>query len=202
MGLTHTEAERTLAELQHGRWDYRTRETTQLDELAERLYQVAAWCARFLDLGAIAVSLRPMRLAPHSLYKNRWDAVDDVALERARDLPGFKRTDSKNVSGKLLVYFPDADLADGAAEAETNGFLDVHNAPPWGTWVGYFEDGNDDQSYSSYLIAWIPSSLAHLVDGGIEVNPEACITWLDETNVRLREVLEHVEFPWSRLTHR
>lgn len=48
-----------------------------------------------------------------------------------------------------MVYFPDGDLCDGAAEQVTDGFFDVFNVPPWETWVGYFEDvhgrrGSDD----------------------------------------------------------
>ena len=31
--------------------------------------------------------------------------------------------------GHLAVFYPDAQLADGAAEAETGGFFDIHNTP-------------------------------------------------------------------------
>jgi hypothetical protein len=39
------------------------------------------------------------------------------------------------LGGRLMVYFPDAALADGAAEVQSRGFFDVHNTPPWDTWI-------------------------------------------------------------------
>lgn len=87
-----------------------------------------------------------------------------------------------------MVYFPDADLCDGAAEVESKEFFDVHNAPPWGTWVGYFEDVDGDSSYGAYLLAWVPDALIDAADAGISVNPEECIVWLDGSTVRLRVI--------------
>jgi hypothetical protein len=98
--------------------------------------------------------------------------------------------------GRLLLYFPDADLCCGAAEAESRGFFDVHNCPPWGTWIGFFADeGVPDDAYASYLVAWVPGELLGLASRGIEVNPEACIAWLDEAEVSLRFLLADAKRP-------
>ncbi|MCX4239068.1 hypothetical protein OEB96_00465 [Paraliomyxa miuraensis] len=93
------------------------------------------------------------------------------------------------------MYFPDADLADGAAEAASEGFFDTHNAPPPATWIGYFEDGGDDPSYSAYVLAWVPTDAVVIADAGVAVNPEECIQWVGATRVLLRPVLAHVWLP-------
>jgi hypothetical protein len=86
---------------------------------------------------------------------------------------------------------PEAELSDGAAEVATQEFFDVYNAPPWGTWVGYFEDpGPDESEYGSYVLAWVPEELVELVNSGIEVNPEHCIVWFDQVNVGVRSIIE------------
>ena len=72
-------------------------------------------------------------------------------------------------SGRLLVYFPHENLADGAADLASNGFYDVNNVPPWDLWVS-FSDGE--------LISWVPIGLVEAAHMGIDVNPEECIQWL------------------------
>lgn len=185
MPLTRAEAERVLRELTRGRG--------QIEDITAGVQQAASWCARFLDLDDVARSLRPPRIAPHPLYANRWDALDDVARKRSWDLRKHGVASVERPSGRLLVYFPDADLADGAAEIESRGFFDEHNAPPWGTWIGVFDDGAGDPSFDTYSLAWVPDSLVDLANQGIEVNPETCIAWLRNSNVRVREVIEHLD---------
>jgi hypothetical protein len=78
-----------------------------------------------------------------------------------------------------LAYFPDAELSDGAAEAESSGFFDVFNEPPWDCWVAWAEaPGVREDSYRAFLVAWIPEQLASIVGRAIDVNPEQCIQWL------------------------
>jgi hypothetical protein len=90
-----------------------------------------------------------------------------------------------------MIYFPNNDLACGAAEQETAGFFDVNNVPPWDTWVTYFQDQqqNIDSFDNEYLIAWIPPAFVDLANEGINVNPEQCIMWLSDTSVELAKVL-------------
>jgi hypothetical protein len=88
--------------------------------------------------------------------------------------------------GRLLVYFPDADLCDGAAEVGSNGFFDVFNAPPWDTWIAYFSDARPELcGYDSYLVAYVPAGLVETANNGIVVNPEECIQWLSNADVAL-----------------
>jgi hypothetical protein len=72
--------------------------------------------------------------------------------------------------GRLLLYAPEENLADGASELASYGFFDVHNTPPWDTWVTYS---------GGTLLSWVPSPLFGLVESGIDVNIENCIRWMD-----------------------
>ncbi len=82
---------------------------------------------------------------------------------------------------RLLAYFPDAELADGAAEDETAGFFDLFDAPPWDTWVALFDDGHATSAHSVYLVAWIPPRFAEVAEKGIEVNMMGSLAWLATT---------------------
>jgi len=180
-----TSTESLLADLQRGWSPTIPRAATRLAALQRSVDEAAAWCAHFLDRGAIGTCLRPPRLAPSTLWRDRWDAVAQVTSHREADVRtlGLRRAGAR---GRLLVYFPDADLCDGAAPAESDDFFDLNNAPPWGTWIGYFEDGGTDPSYDAYLLAWVPEPLLAEAAAGVDVNPEICIAWLDTTAVRLR----------------
>jgi hypothetical protein len=72
----------------------------------------------------------------------------------------------------VLVYFPDDDLADGAAEVESEGFFDVHNAPPWDTWLTMVEDTGRSEK-NPYLLAWVPNELVRLRRGDANCLPGA-----------------------------
>ena len=89
--------------------------------------------------------------------------------------------------GRLLAYFPDEELSDGAAEAETNGFFDINNAPPWDTWVALFREPRRDRSTADCLVSWVPETFTQSVDRGISVNPEQCIQWLGQTGLHVEE---------------
>jgi len=109
---------------------------------------------------------------------------------RRQDLHAAAGGSALRPPGRLLVYFPDADLTDGAAAAESLDFFDIYNAPPWGTWVGYFEQGGRDPSYANYLVSWVPEALVQFADAGIKVNPEECIKWLDQATVEVRGIFD------------
>lgn len=87
--------------------------------------------------------------------------VEAVARDSNGDLYG----------GRLLLYVPEENLADGAAESMSNRFFDVENCPPWDTWVTYSD---------STLLSWVPPELVPLAQRGIDVNPEQCIRWMHQ----------------------
>lgn len=99
--------------------------------------------------------------------------VEEVVKARAQLLrgshTGIAWVETLDLAGgRLLLYFPAENLADGAAEVASGGVFDVNNVPPWDTWVAYT---------SRTLISWIPPWLESLVEDGIKVNPEQCICW-------------------------
>lgn len=89
-----------------------------------------------------------------------------------------KRPRARNLAdGRLLLFFPNHSLTDGAAHAASGGLVDYENCPPPATWVAWF--GQADSFYDC-LLAWIPASAVRAVDDGVNVNPEECIQWADQ----------------------
>ena len=159
-----------------------------------RLAEAIAWCSPRAKLAEPANSLRSDRLRPPVLETDRASTVGHVLESRAATDPDVRaaspvRAPGDLGSGRLLLYFPDESLADGAAEGATQGFFDVDNVPPWDTWVGVFRDQTADISFVDYLVSWVPREFVASVDRGIEVNPEACICWLADSTVPLAQAL-------------
>jgi hypothetical protein len=165
--------------------------SSSLEAFRRRLAQTVAWCLEHADPADPRNSLRSDDTRPRTLEQNYFDAVSTVVSRRWP----WNRADPAAVEpmlagGRLLVYYPDADLCDGAAEVESGGFFDLFNAPPWETWVAFASDNAaSNQSYASYLIAYAPRVFLDRCSAGIEVNPEECIKWIDDADVAFRDLL-------------
>jgi hypothetical protein len=86
--------------------------------------------------------------------------------------------------GKLLAYFPDETLWDGASEVASMEFFDVLDVPAWDTWVGLFtEQGRD------FMVSYIPESFINFAQDGIDINCVSCIEWLEDTQTNLAKEL-------------
>lgn len=176
-------------------------DTQTLEQFKARLAQTIFWCAPRAATSNPSTSLRTPRLRPGLLEESRSAAVDTVA--NARELHGGEEIRKATIppalgGGRLVIYFPNYDLACGAAEQETLGFFDINNIPPWDTWVAYLQDEYDanlqdeynaDSFDKEYLIAWVPPEFVSLANDGINVNPEQCIMWLSDTSVELAKAL-------------
>jgi hypothetical protein len=160
-----------------------------LEPFWRTLGEAISWCEPRVDLANPQGCLRDASIAPATLERSYFSAAGSVFSHRRHRARAVK-VQSWLAGGRLLVYFPDAQLADGAAEAESDGFFDIHDAPPWGTWVAMIEDdsGQDDCT-SVYLVAWVPPAFLEHAHRGIQVNPEECIAWLDTTSVWLNRAL-------------
>src|SRR5919106_6950828 len=117
--------------------------TQALEYLKRRLAQTIFWCAPRADTMKPETCLRTPALRPRLLEENRFFAVD--AVVGAREAWGGEATRDAKIpdalgGGRLLIYFPNGDLACGAAEQQTDGFFDVNNVPPWDTWVLYWQE--------------------------------------------------------------
>lgn len=123
---------------------------------------------------------------PRTLESSYAAAVRTMAYGPRRISP---KTEPDLTRGRLLVYYPDAELSDGAAEAESGGFFDVCNAPPWDTWVAMVTDAAAPEYQREQLISWVPDAFIAHVQRGIDVNPEECIVWLDESGTRFARLV-------------
>jgi len=161
----------------------------------QRLAEAIAWCDGRAKARDPKSSLRTPSLHPGLLSPTRADAVRFVLNHRQVRLPTDRIQPIANgrglTTGRLLCYYPDADLSDGAAELASKGFFDVENIPPWDTWVGLYGSDQRDRSYGVYLVSYVPEPLVRHASTGIDVNPESCIVWLRDADnsltARLRE---------------
>ena len=160
-------------------------------EFELRLTETIAWCVARADTADPKNSLRYDGWSPNILDRDRISIVNSVVKTRS---PGRSRSNLRPVQsiadlkgGKIMVYFPDQELADGAAEQASRGFFDIHNAPPWDTWIGLLPyDGPFSSENEPYLAAYVPESLIKDASQGIEANPEQCIMWLRDSQTGLR----------------
>jgi hypothetical protein len=123
-------------------------------------------------------ALRPFAQSLAQSGANHTTIVEQVTKARFQILrnPGSysESTSSGPLGGRLLLFAPQDNLSDGAAEYASMGFFDLDNVPPWDTWIAMF---------GKYLVSWVPPQLIRLVQEGLDVNPEQCILWADDPSV-------------------
>lgn len=172
--------------LQHGNIRCEPDISQSLDPFWTSLSMTIDWCLPRIDARDPAGCLRASASRPRLFTTSHLDTVSEALRHRyPSPLPTIPAGELRG--GRLLVYFPDQELADGAAEVESRGFLDVNNAPPWDAWVAFVQLAPD--SGDSHLLAWVPPEFLALVEAGIRVNPEECITWLEDADIGLRKLL-------------
>ena len=108
-----------------------------------RLTETISWCGDTGLPSQPGTSLRTCKPAQDDLTSQS-NQVFRVCLERwRRRLWACGKRNLSPVAdlcgGRFLAYFPDDNLFDGAAEAESQGFFDVDNIPPYDTWVWWSE---------------------------------------------------------------
>ena len=108
------------------------------------------------------------------------ECVRDVVVNRHVALRWAKFRSDHLAGGRVLVYAPDEELADGAAYAETGGYLDGNNCPPWDTWIALTQFTDGAKGRAAHLFSWVPPIFESIVERGIRVNPEKCIQWLED----------------------
>lgn len=156
--------------------------TLNSNALQSRLAETIAWCNSL----TLPNDLPSFEINPNIFHQGYDDIVCDIGFSRQRYLGYNKIPIPKGkpnlAGGRLLVYYPDLQLSDGAAEVATDGFFDVFNLPPFDTWLTFIEDSALQHMHQKQLLCYIPASAVHLADLGISVNPEECILWLEDTN--------------------
>ena len=72
-----------------------------------------------------------------------------------------------------------------ASEAESDGFFDWEDAPPWDAWVALYKDEHGQD----VLLSWVPPQLLEAAARGIWANPVDCMGWLDGRDLPIAEAL-------------
>lgn len=161
-------------QLTKSNWRKRTVRDTDQWKAAQLLWAEILDSSRPILSGFRSSKLRPS--LPIDEYKTESDwsnAVDDVVVKRSRILKQEWTSQHSTLAkgGRLLLYFPLENLADGAAQVNSAGFYDVDNVPPWDIWIGFSRGA---------LISWVPPTLIEIAQMGIDANPENCIQWADQ----------------------
>jgi hypothetical protein len=187
-------------------------ETLDIDTFKWRLAETIAWCAKHVSASDARDSLRsehwrpPSFWYPESIYNPRI-VVEALGVLRADELRSWPWPKSSYplasaddlAGGRLLLYDPYQNLADGAAKLESKGFFNVDNEPAWDTWVSFIYDpvkwekknriylqgqyiwsDLPSKYFAECLVSWVPAELIELVTAGVNVNPELCIAWADD----------------------
>jgi hypothetical protein len=176
------------------------------------LLEAVAWASAHADPKDASHCLRSPRLAPHIFNDSRYNTVDDVVSARHRELQaegriariGGRFDDLVEVAtlgladvvalvpeGRLLVRERDTTIDDGAGQAETRGYLDESDMPPWDTWVTYFEGSPNDRglrNHAGCLVSWVPPIFLPAVDSAIRVNAYGALYWLHDCKLPFADV--------------
>lgn len=102
-------------------------------------------------------------------------AISSVIALRSKHLATEGSLDQERIlsaaRGRILLYQPAENVADGSSQAASLGFFDGNDAPPWDTWIHY--SARD-------LACWVPDLLIPLAQDGIDANMVQCIQWADQ----------------------
>ncbi len=158
--------------------------------IGQLLGEAVAYCVPRVDANDPRHCLRTL-VPPPTLHSSRSELVETTRRERhykVGNVTPIERRPSL-LGGRILVYFPDAELSCGTPESVTNGFFDIHATPAWDTWLALADDATSDLSYRHYLLAFIPAELVEIADLATRVTPEECLRWLDDAKVKARDEL-------------
>jgi len=162
-----------------------TRSQRTFDVVGPHLAEAAAWC---LVKGNVADPVSSLRSAALSAMRSdTTEALETSALlvevaaviaRRQRLLSALPDPDwSSWTEGRVVVYFPDDNLACGASSVTSRGFFDVNNTPPWDSWIGAGVCNG-----RPFILSFVPAAFVATINRAIHHNPEACIIWLDDAD--------------------
>jgi hypothetical protein len=154
--------------------DYTTEES--LANLRLSLFDAVAWCRTRASLADPRNGLRSPTLAPYAFNESRHETVYDVVARRHRALA--RTEESSLAGGRLLGWERDTTIDDGVGEAETHGFLDESDMPPWDTWIAY----SDGHRAAGLLVSWVPEVFVPSVDAAVRYNAYDALYWLSDSD--------------------
>jgi len=101
-----------------------------------------------------------------TLAKTRREALQQGVMKGTRELK----------DGRILAFEVDACFFDGVVAAETKGFFDAEDLPPWDTWLAYRVPVGE---VNPLLLSWVPSTLVATVENAIKVHMSNAYRWID-----------------------
>jgi hypothetical protein len=161
-----------------------------------RLAETIKWCLAIANPLSPKDSLRSGNLQPEYVNNDidficspHWRVYNTAfLLDTRRKLLGHKMSPVGSYEdlkgGRLLAYFPDETVWDGASEVASMEFFDVLDIPAWDTWVGLFTEKGRD-----FIVSYIPESFIKFAQDGIDINCVSCIEWLEDTKTNLAKEL-------------
>jgi hypothetical protein len=134
------------------------------------------WCDGRADPAQPARSLRDLELVPWWFAGSPAAVVESFFSSRRYPRVVASASSASPPRGRLLACLPHRQLVDGAPEAQSSGFFDVNNTPPWECWVAY--ETPTDGSWD-LLLAWVPELLVPFADAGVQVCCDESLEWID-----------------------
>lgn len=119
-------------------------------------------------------------------------AVEEITERRRVALLG-RRTELRVPvpGGRILCTDLNSDLCDAARPA-SQGFFDVDDLPPWGTWFAHVETG----TLGGIIACWVPGELVAAADRGVVVIPVSSAWWDDDPVPGQRRLFPPLPAPW------
>ena len=143
---------------------------------AQLLDEAIRWCEGRADPAEPARCLRDLAHMPWPFAGGPAAIVDDFLEHRRTLVAARPPLGQRPARGRLVACFPDRQLADGAPQAQSAGFFDACNTPPWDTWVAY---EHDPAGGWDLLLAWVPHALVPCADEGVKVCCDESLEWID-----------------------
>jgi hypothetical protein len=102
--------------------------------------------------------------------------VDELVQKRRQLITSLSDNVSRDAGGRVLAFELDASFFDRVAAAETGGFFDSEDLPPWDTWISYCFD----RSRSRWvLVSWVPASCISIVELATRVHMANAYQWVE-----------------------
>jgi len=147
------------------------------EEILKAAHEASVWCELTWNRMEPRSSLRTLEFSPEILSTSHFYTVENIISARRYKLEDLNaKAKEKLTIGNILVYEPDMNISDGISEAESFGYFDTHDCPPWDTWVGYVQ-----HPANRYLLSWVPDSAVSLVNDGAAINCVECFYWLSQS---------------------
>lgn len=113
-------------------------------------------------------------------------ALEEIAAGRERLLVeagmACQPSSRRPSGGRVLLLLTERNLKDGSAQGPSKGLIGEFNVPPCDCRIDFFESLDlPDGGKEPALASWIPEQLVALAQRAIDVNPEECLVWGDES---------------------